>query len=120
MEMFGSSSVNMLKKNIDDKYFIDFQSVSDYLIQPGKPGTLKFYLDAVTPNSNEVISIQKVPQEAWRNILTALRPGENGVVNPGQVTVVNQLIDEAVTKYGLDPKILPKLMSWYKDIPSIS
>lgn len=117
MEMFGSSSVNMLKKNIDDKYFIDFQSVSDYLIQPGKPGTLKFYLDAVTPNSNEVISIQKVPQEAWRNILTALRPGENGVVNPGQVTVVNQLIDEAVTKYGLDPKILPKLMSWYKDIP---
>jgi len=117
METFGSASVNMLKKNIDDKYFIDFQSVSDYLIQPGKPATLKFYLDAVTPNTKETISIQGVPQKIWNDIADALPNQDVTSVNPGQVTVVNQLIDDAVQQYGLDPKVLPKLMGWYKEVP---
>jgi len=116
MSIFNSGAANMITKSIRDGYWVDLKSVTEFLVKPGQPQTLKKWIDAVTPSAARMGVIQKIDANVWSNLANRIRnteiPLNERVDFVNRFLAGNNPLNESISK-----KVLGRLPLSLKDLP---
>lgn len=109
MKVFNSGNVGMVKKNIADHYFVDLASLNEAVVQGGRPETLKFWLNAVTPDEPQLVNLKRVNPSVFKEI-------ESVALNPTAAPA--EQINALLTKNNIDETMIARLPTWLDDLPA--
>lgn len=84
-ELFKSTAIEMINKNISEGFAPDLMTVAKMVIQDGKPQILRNFLKAVTPEKPQKNLINKVTAPEWTNLAKLARDGN--------ITELNTILD---------------------------
>jgi len=102
MGVFNSANVNMINQNVKENVFISLQDLSDILIKPGRPENLEFWLKAITPSKQKIVTLKEIPSSVYAEIANAARTATN------PASEVNALLD----RHAIEKATIDRLPEW--------
>ena len=119
MKVFNSGNVGMVEKNIADHYFVDLASLNEAVVQGGRPETLKFWLNAVTPDEPQLVNLKRVNPSVFKEIESAALNPTATVDRLGQASIgPAEQINALLTKNNIDKTMIARLPTWLDDLPA--
>ena len=101
-EIINSGLVNQISTQIKNKNAVDFKTIVDQTVLPGKPALLRTILDVITPSSKEInliVDTAKNEPAAFREMADRLARGDEDAIS---------FVNEKLVDLGLSPSRLAR------------